>query len=66
MMQRKREKRNKTLEKLVERFEYGDVDCKVSVFAKVLSHCGFEYETVIVRDDTTNALVNAARLCFPD
>ena len=33
---------------LVERFKYGDIDSKISIFAKVLCHCCFKYETVIV------------------
>jgi len=26
---------------------YGDIDCKVTIFTKVLRHCSLEYQTVI-------------------
>ena len=44
---------------------YGDIDCKVSILAKMLRHCSLKYQTVITWDHTSNTLVNTSGLCFP-
>ena len=46
-------------------FVYGDIDCEVSILAKMLRHCSLKYQTVITGDNTSNTLVNTSGFCLP-
>ena len=47
------------------RFENCDIDCKVPIFPKMLSHRGFKNETVIASDNGGYSFVYTAWFCLP-